>query len=36
MKPFQLKSELQLEDKDSWEDYLHLINNTLDQFGTLV
>ena len=36
MKPFQLKSELQVEDKDSWEDYLQLTNNTLDQFGTLV
>ncbi len=36
MKSFQSKSELQLEDMESWEAYLQLVNRTLDQFGTLV
>ena len=36
MKTFQSKSELQLEDMESWEAYLQLVNRTLDQFGTLV
>ena len=32
--PSQLKSELQLEDIDSWEVYPQQINSTLDQLGT--
>ena len=36
MNPSQLKSDLQLIDKDPWEAHLQQINSTLDQFGTLV
>ena len=36
MNPSQLKSDLQLIDKDPWEAHPQQINSTLDQFGTLV